>query len=380
MRSARNGCEKSNIFLKSKETLMTRVFNFSAGPSALPEDVLKQAQAEMLDWRGTGMSVMEMSHRGKEFMTIAEELKSDLIELMNIPANYKILFLQGGATGQFSYIPQNILRDNTKACYINTGAWSTKAIKTAKNYCDVVITATSEGSKFTRIPDVSNWVIDKEAGYLHYTSNETIHGVEFQEIPDSQGLPLVCDMSSNILSRPVDVSRYGIIYAGSQKNMGPSGVTVVIVRDDLIGEVDKKVPEIFDYAKQAKNDSMLNTPATYNWYLVGLVLKWLKAQGGIEAIEKHNIAQADRLYKAIDNSDLYFNPVNENCRSRMNIPFVLEDETQDKDFLAQAAENGLIALKGHRSVGGMRASIYNAMPDAGVDALIDFMAEFERTC
>ncbi len=358
---------------------MARVFNFSAGPSALPEEVLKQAQAEMLDWRGTGMSVMEMSHRGKEFMTIAEELKADLIELMGIPDNYKVLFLQGGATGQFSFIPQNILRGKTKACYVNTGAWSTKAIKAAKNYCDVVIAATGEDSKFTGIPEASEWNIDTGAGYLHYTSNETIHGVEFHDVPDAKGLPLVCDMSSNILSRPVDVSRYGIIYAGSQKNMGPSGVTVVIVRDDLIGEADKNLPEVFDYAKQAKNDSMLNTPATYNWYMVGLVLKWLKGLGGLGQVEKHNIAQAQKLYRAIEASGLYSNPVKENCRSRMNIPFVLEDDSLDKAFLAQAAENGLVALKGHRSVGGMRASIYNAMTDAGVDALIDFMAEFERT-
>ncbi len=358
---------------------MTRVFNFSAGPSALPDDVLKQAQAEMLDWRGTGMSVMEMSHRGKEFMALYQELKADLIELLAIPDNYKVLFLQGGATGQFSFIPQNILRDKTKACYVNTGAWSTKAIKSAKNYCDVILSATGEASNFTDIPNVSDWTLDQDAAYLHYTSNETIHGVEFQEIPDTQGIPLVCDMSSNILSRPVDVSRYGIIYAGTQKNMGPSGVTVVIVRDDLIGEVDPKLPEVFDYAKQAKNDSMLNTPATYNWYLVGLMLKWVKAQGGLVAMEQHNIAKANRLYAAIDNSSLYSNPVANAYRSRMNIPFVLKDDALNAAFLSGALEKGLLALKGHRAVGGMRASIYNAMSDAGVDALIDFMAEFEKT-
>ncbi len=358
---------------------MSRIFNFSAGPSVIPEAVLTQAQAELLDWHSTGMSVMEMSHRGKEFMSIAEELKTDLIELLAIPYNYKVLFLQGGATGQFSFIPQNILRGKTKACYVNTGAWSTKAIKAAKNYCEVIISASSESSNFTNIPKINNWVLDQDAAYLHYTSNETIQGVEFQDIPDTQGIPLVCDMSSNILSRSVDVSRYGIIYAGTQKNMGPSGVVVVIVRDDLLGAVDKSLPDIFDYSKQNKNDSMLNTPATYNWYLVGLVMKWLKAQGGIQAIEKQNIAQANKLYQAIETSDLYSNPVDNAYRSRMNIPFVLKDSTLDKAFLTGADKNGLIGLKGHRLVGGMRASIYNAMTDAGVDALLEFMVEFEKT-
>lgn len=357
---------------------MARVFNFSAGPSALPEVVLKQAQAELLDWQGTGMSVMEMSHRGKQFMSIAEEFTADLIELLAIPNNYKVLFLQGGATGQFSFIPQNILQGKTKACYVNTGTWSTKAIQAAKNYCQVIISASSESSKFTDIPQMNTWVLDPKAAYLHYTSNETIHGVEFQQIPDIQKIPLVCDMSSNILSRSVDVSRYGIIYAGTQKNMGPSGVTVVIVRDDLLGAVDKKLPDVFDYTQQAKNDSMLNTPASYNWYLVGLVMKWLKAQGGIAAIETRNIAQAAKLYQAIDNSSLYSNPVNHAYRSRMNIPFVLKEPALDKHFLAAAEKNALFGLKGHRLVGGMRASIYNAMTDAGINALIDFMVEFEK--
>jgi phosphoserine aminotransferase len=358
---------------------MSRVFNFSAGPSMLPESVLQQAQAEMLDWQGSGMSVMEMSHRGAEFMSIAEQMKQDLIELMAIPANYKVLFLQGGATGQFSFIPQNILRGKTKACYVNTGAWSTKAIQDAGAYCDVIVSATSESSKFTTIPAIAEWAIDQDAAYLHYTSNETIHGVEFQETPDSQGLPLVSDMSSNILSRPLDVSRYGIIYAGSQKNMGPAGVTVVIVRDDLCGDVMKGLPDAFNYAVQAKNDSMLNTPASYSWYLVGLVLQWLKQQGGVAAIEQHNIAKAARLYTAVDNSTLYSNPVEVAYRSRMNVPFVLSDAGLDKAFLAGAEKAGLTSLKGHRSVGGMRASIYNAMPDAAITALIDYMAEFERT-
>ncbi|MGZ4977325.1 MAG: 3-phosphoserine/phosphohydroxythreonine transaminase [Methylobacter sp.] len=356
---------------------MSRVYNFSAGPSAFPESVLLQAQQEMLEWRDSGMSVMEMSHRGKHFSIIAEELESDLRALLAIPDNYKVLFLQGGASAQFSLIPQNILGGKTKACYLNTGAWSEKAIKDAGAYCDVVVSASSESTKFTTIPE--SWAIDSQAAYLHYTSNETIHGVEFQSCPDSKGLPLVSDMSSNILSRKIDVSQYGLIYAGTQKNIGPAGVTVVIVRDDLIGHAPKTVPPVFNYAEQAKNQSMLNTPATYSWYLAGLVLKWLKEQGGVESIEQRNIAKAAKLYQAIDQSSLYSNPVEVVSRSRMNVPFILADENLDKPFLAAAEANGLFELKGHRSVGGMRASIYNAMTEAGVLALIDFMAEFERT-
>lgn len=358
---------------------MSRVYNFSAGPSAFPESVLRQAQQEILEWRDSGMSVMEMSHRGKHFSIIAEELESDLRELMAIPENYKVLFLQGGASAQFSLVPQNILNGKAKACYLKTGAWSEKAIKDAGAYCDVVVSGSSEDTKFTTIPDAASWTLDSQAAYLHYTSNETIHGVEFQSCPDSKGLPLVSDMSSNILSRKIDVSQYGLIYAGTQKNMGPAGVTVVIVRDDLIGHAPKTVPPVFNYAEQAKNQSMLNTPATYSWYLCGLVLKWLKEQGGVEAIEQRNIAKAAKLYQAIDRSALYSNPVEAASRSRMNVPFILADESLDKPFLAAAEANGLFELKGHRSVGGMRASIYNAMPEAGVQALIDFMAEFERT-
>lgn len=358
---------------------MARVYNFSAGPSTLPEQVLKQAQAEMLEWQGSGMSVMEMSHRGKFFSAIAEQLESDLRELLAIPQNYKVLFLQGGASAQFSLIPQNILNGKTKACYLNTGAWSEKAIQDAKAYCEVLVSASAETSKFTHIPDSATWHIDRDAAYLHYTANETIHGVEFQNIPDAHGLTLVSDMSSNILSRPVDISKFGIIYAGTQKNMGPAGVTVVIVRDDLIGFAAKGTPSVFDYAQQAKNGSMLNTPATYSWYLVGLVLQWLKAQGGVIAIEQRNIAKANNLYGVIDQSTLYRNPVEVSVRSRMNVPFILADEALDKPFLAAAEANGLFELKGHRSVGGMRASIYNAMPQAGVDALCEFLKEFERS-
>ncbi|MBT9098975.1 3-phosphoserine/phosphohydroxythreonine transaminase [Methylovulum psychrotolerans] len=358
---------------------MSRVYNFSAGPSTLPESVLLQAQQELLEWRGSGMSVMEMSHRGKHFAIIAEELESDLRSLLAIPDNYKVLFLQGGASAQFSLIPQNLLNGKTKACYIKTGAWSEKAVSDAQNYCEVVLTASSEAEHYSHVPEPATWLIDSDAAYLHYTSNETIHGVEFPDIPDSKGLPLVSDMSSNILSRPVDISQFGLIYAGTQKNMGPSGVTIVIVRDDLIGHAPKTTPSVFNYAEQAKNQSMLNTPATYNWYLVGLVLKWLQAQGGVAAIEQRNIAKAAKLYQAIDQSALYHNPVAIPYRSRMNVPFILADDGLDKAFISAAEAQGLYELKGHRSVGGMRASIYNAMPDAGVEALIAFMAEFERS-
>ena len=358
---------------------MTRKYNFSAGPAMLPQAVLEQAQAAMLDWNGSGMSVMEMSHRGAEYMSIAAEAEADLREIMAIPENYKVLFLQGGATGQFAFIPQNILKGKDKACYVNTGAWSGKAVKEAQKYCNVIVSANSEASNFTDIPTYSDWNVDEQAAYLHYTDNETIHGVEFNDVPEFGDIPLVCDMSSNILSRSIDVSKFGIIYAGSQKNMGPAGVTVVIVRDDLVGHADKNIPSVFDYAQQAKNDSMLNTPATYNWYLVGLVLKWVKESGGIAAMQKRNQLKSDNLYQAIEQSSLYSNPVAKEFRSRMNVPFVLANADLDKAFLSLAAENGLSSLKGHRSVGGMRASIYNAMPEEGVTALIDFMKEFERT-
>ena len=358
---------------------MSKVYNFSAGPSVFPKSVLEQAKEELLDWQGSGMSVMEMSHRGKHFSIIAEELESDLRSLMAVPDNYKVLFLQGGASAQFSLVPQNILNGKTKACYVQTGAWSEKAVSDAKNYCDVLVSASSEDSHYTTIPDESDWVIDPHAAYLHYTSNETIHGVEFQKAPDANGLTLISDMSSNILSRKIDVGQHGLIYAGTQKNMGPAGVTVVIVRDDLIGNASKTTPAVFDYAEQAKSQSMLNTPATYSWYLVGLVLKWLKAQGGVEAMEQLNIAKAAKLYQAIDQSSLYSNPVAAPYRSRMNVPFNLQDTSLDQQFLIAAEANGLFELRGHRLVGGMRASIYNAMPEAGVLTLIDFMAEFERT-
>lgn len=358
---------------------MSRVYNFSAGPAAVPLEVLQQAQSEMLDWNGSGMSVMEMSHRGKEFMSIAEKAEADVRELMNIPANYKVLFLQGGATTQFSMVPMNLLQGKNKACYVNTGAWSKKAIKEAKIHCDVQLSASSEDANFTTIPAIDSWDIDSDAAYLHYTSNETIGGVEFQDVPDVGGLDLVADMSSNILSRAVDVSKFAVIYAGAQKNMGPSGIALTIVRDDLIGHVKAGSPSMMDYKNHADAGSMFNTPATYSWYLMGLVFEWIKSKGGVAAIEAQNIRKAKKLYEAIDASSFYANPVEISSRSRMNIPFTLANSDLEAAFLADAKAAGLVTLKGHRSVGGMRASVYNAMPEEGIDALISMMAEFERT-
>lgn len=357
---------------------MTRLFNFSAGPATMPEPVLERARDEMLDWQGAGMSVLEMSHRGVDFISIAEQAEADVRELMNIPNNYQVLFLQGGATGQFSMVPMNLLRGKTSACYVNTGAWSKKAISEAKIHCDVKLSASSEADKFTTIPSIDDWNVDQDAAYLHYTSNETIGGVEFQDVPDVGDMTLVSDMSSNILSREIDVSKFGVIYAGGQKNMGPSGIALAIVRDDLMGDVVKGTPSIFDYKKNADAGSMLNTPPTYSWYLMGLVFDWLKSQGGIRAIEQRNIRQSSKIYTAIDNSSFYSNPVEVSSRSRMNVPFTLANSELDGQFLAEAKSLGLVTLKGHRSVGGMRASIYNAMPEEGVDTLVSFMAEFER--
>jgi len=358
---------------------MSRVFNFSAGPAAVPVEVLKKAQDEMLEWQGSGMSVMEMSHRGKEFISIAEKAEADVRELMNIPDNYKVLFLQGGATTQFSMVPMNLLRGKEKTCYVNTGAWSKKAIKEAKIHSNVQVSATAEDTGFTSIPAIDSWDIDQNAAYLHYTSNETIGGVEFQSIPDVGDMDLVADMSSNILSRAIDVSKFGVIYAGGQKNMGPSGIALTIVREDLIGYAKEGSPSMMDYKNHADAGSMLNTPATYSWYLMGLVFEWLKEQGGVAAIEARNIRKAEKLYNVIDASDFYANPVELTSRSRMNIPFTLANPELDALFLSEAKAAGLETLKGHRSVGGMRASIYNAMPEAGVDALISMMSEFERT-
>ena len=357
---------------------MTRVYNFSAGPAMMPEAVLSRAREEMLDWQGSGMSVMEMSHRGKEFMSIASKAESDLRELLGIPTGYKVLFLQGGASAQFAMVPMNLLRGKGKADYINTGQWSKKAIAEARRYCEVNIAATAEAGKFTSIPARDTWQTDPDAAYLHYTPNETIGGVEFHWIPETGGVPLVADMSSTLLSRPLDVSRYGVIYAGAQKNIGPAGLTVVIVREDLMGEVLPGAPTLFDYQVMADNGSMYNTPPTYSWYLAGLVFEWLKGQGGLQAMAEINRRKAGKLYDLIDASDFYQNPVDPQCRSWMNVPFTLADADLDATFLEQAKAAGLLTLKGHRSVGGMRASIYNAMPEEGVDALVSFMKDFEQ--
>jgi phosphoserine aminotransferase len=353
-------------------------YNFSAGPAVLPKEVLEQAREELVDWHGCGMSVMEMSHRGKQFMSIAEQAEADLRALMKIPDNYKVLFLQGGASSQFAMVPINLLRGKTSADYVWTGAWGKKAIAEAKRYCSVNVVASSEADGFNSVPAPTGWQLDKDAAYVHYTPNETIGGVEFHWIPDVGDVPLVADMSSTILSGPVDVSRYGVVYAGAQKNIGPAGLTVVIVREDLIGQPLAGQPLMFDYAIHADNDSMYNTPPTYAWYLAGLVFQWLKGKGGLEAIAVINHRKARLLYDTIDESDFYSNPVDPDCRSWMNVPFTLADPALDAAFLEGAGKAGLVALKGHRSVGGMRASIYNAMPEAGVQALVDFMLDFEK--
>jgi len=357
---------------------MSRVYNFSAGPAMLPQEVIETAASELTDWHGSGMSVMEMSHRGKEFMSIAEKAEADLREIMSIPDNYKVLFLQGGASSQFSMVPMNLLRGRKTADYINTGTWSKKAIAEAKRFCEVKVAATSEAGNFTTITPESEWALNPDAAYVHYTPNETIQGVEFHTIPDAGTVPLVADMSSTILSRPFDVSKYGCIYAGSQKNIGPAGLTIIIVRDDLMGEELPGTPTMFSYATHAKAGSMYNTPPTYSWYIAGLVFEWIRKKGGLKAMAEINKRKADKLYAAIDKSSFYSNPVDPVCRSWMNVPFILANPDLDGTFLEKARTEGLVTLKGHRSVGGMRASIYNAMPEDGVDALISFMQAFEK--
>ncbi|MBK6676110.1 MAG: 3-phosphoserine/phosphohydroxythreonine transaminase [Rhodocyclaceae bacterium] len=355
---------------------MARVFNFSAGPAALPEEVLKQAADEMVDWQGSGQSVMEMSHRGKEFIAIAQAAEADLRELMGIPANYKVLFLQGGASLQFEMIPINLLRGKAVADYVHTGEWAKKAIKAAKTFCNVNVVASAEDKSFTYAPAQADWKLTKDAAYVHYTANETIGGVEFNWVPNTGDVPLVCDMSSNILSRPVDVAKYGLVYAGAQKNIGPAGLTIVIVRDDLVGKAVPTPPAMLNYQTHVDAESMYNTPPTYAIYIAGLVFQWLKRNGGIAAMEQKNIDKANLLYGYLDNSDFYRNPVARPDRSRMNVPFTLKDAGLDDEFLKGAKARGMVQLKGHRSVGGMRASIYNAMPVEGVKALVDYMQEF----
>ncbi len=357
---------------------MNTVYNFSAGPAVLPRPVLERAQAELLNWHGSGMSVMEMSHRGKEFISIAEQAEADLRRLMQIPDNYKVLFLQGGAHTQFAMIPLNLAAGGQAVDYVDTGDWSLKAINEARKLAKVNVVTSSKDSCYTTIPAIEQWRFDPDAAYLHYTTNETIRGVEFNYLPESGDVPLVADMSSDILSRPLDISRFGLIYAGAQKNIGPAGLTLVIVRDDLIGKASAATPSMLNYQLYADYDSMYNTPPTYAWYLAGLVFQWLLEQGGLAAIAQKNQRKANKLYAAIDASDFYHNPVDPSCRSWMNVPFTSPDPALDKLFLAETAAAGLLGLKGHRLVGGMRASIYNAMSEAGVDALIDFMQDFEQ--
>jgi phosphoserine aminotransferase len=356
---------------------MTRVFNFSAGPAALPESVLRQAAAEMLDWHGSGMSVMEMSHRGPEFTDIAHEAETLLRELLAAPANYKLLFMQGGAIAENAIVPMNMLRGHAGADYIDTGEWSKRSIKEAKKYGRVNVAASAAAGGYTHIPARETWALDPNAAYVHICSNETIGGVEYHFTPDVGSVPLVADMSSSILSRPVDVSKYGLIYGGAQKNIGPAGLTLVIVREDLLGQALPCTPSAFDYKVVADNGSMYNTPPTYAIYIAGLVFNWLKAQGGLPAIEAHNRRKAALLYDFLDNSAFYRAPVARDCRSLMNVPFKLADDRLDGSFLDGAAARGMVQLKGHRLAGGMRASIYNAMPLEGVQALVAYMKEFE---
>lgn len=355
---------------------VSRVFNFSAGPAMIPTEVLSQAQNELLDWHGCGMSVMEISHRGADYTEVAQGIEADLRDLLAIPANYKVLFMQGGASSQFSMVPMNLLGQSKQADYADTGIWSAKAIKEAERYTQVNVCASSKASNYKSVPPMSDWQISKDSAYVHITPNETIGGLEFYDLPETGDIPIVADMSSTILSRPIDVNRYGLIYAGAQKNIGPAGLTLVIVREDLLDRALDICPSMYSYRKTADQHSMLNTPPTFTWYLSGLVFQWIKRQGGLDHFADVNARKAEKLYQAIDQSDFYQNDIEHSFRSWMNIPFTLKRNELDKLFLEQAAEAGLTNLKGHRSAGGMRASIYNAMPEAGVDALVDFMGEF----
>ena len=356
---------------------MTRVFNFSAGPAVLPETVLRQAAAEMLDWHGSGMSVMEMSHRGKEFIAIHAEAEALLRELLAIPPNYKVLFMQGGAIGENAIVPMNLLRGKNSIDFIDTGEWSKKSIKEAKKYANVKVAASAAATGYDRVPARAEWKLDADAAYVHICSNETIGGVEYHFTPEVGAVPLVADMSSDILSRPVEVAKYGLIYAGAQKNIGPAGLTIVIVREDLLGQALAVTPSAFDFKTVADNDSMYNTPPTYAIYIAGLVFQWIKALGGLTAMAERNRTKAALLYEYLDASRLFTSPVQRDCRSLMNVPFKLRDEALDGAFLKGAEAAGLLQLKGHRSVGGMRASIYNAMPIEGVQALVAYMKQFE---
>ena len=357
---------------------MSRVYNFSAGPAAIPDAVLERVREDIPDWSGTGTSIMEISHRSREFIALAEQAEQDLRDLLAIPGDYAVLFPQGGATMQFAMVPLNLAREGQTVDYVQTGSWSKKAIGEAGKYCSVNVVADSSDKNFTYVPAEENWQRSDEAAYLHYCANETIAGVEFPFIPDAGETPLVSDMSSTILSRPLDVSRFAVIYAGAQKNIGPAGVTLVIVRKDLLGKARSVTPSLLDYAVYAESNSMSNTPSVFAWYVASLVFEYLKKQGGLPAIAEVNERKAKKLYAAIDASDFYNNPVATECRSWMNVPFTLQDDSLDQKFLQESLAAGLANLKGHRSVGGMRASIYNAVPEEGVDALIGFMHEFER--
>ena len=357
---------------------MTRGYNFSAGPAALPEEVLIQAREEMLEWGGARASVMEISHRGREFMALAEESEQDLRELMAIPSNYRVLFLQGGATQHFAQIPMNFARPDQAADYVVTGAWGEKAVREAKPYVQARVSTSSLDSHYTRIPLRDEWSLDPNAAYVHYTPNETIHGVEFQDVPEVGEVPLIADMSSDILSRPLDVSRFGLIYAGAQKNIGASGLVILIIRDDLLERCPNTIAKIFNYAEHAANHSLFNTPNTFGWYLSSLVFKWLKTQGGLAAMGERNRIKAELLYSAIDNSGFYTNPVSANARSWMNVPFFLPKDELNPLFLEEADANHLLGLKGHKLLGGMRASIYNAVSMSAVEVLVDFMRDFAR--
>ncbi len=357
---------------------MSRAYNFSAGPAALPEPVLRQAQAELPEWDGVNASVMEISHRGKAFMAMAAQAEQDLRDLLAVPSGYKVLFLQGGATQQFPLIPLNFARRDQSADYVLTGDWSEKAAREAKSLVHVRVAASSESTRYDRVPPRAGWDLDPKSAYVHITPNETIRGVEFHQVPDVGDVPLIGDVSSTILSRPLDVARYAMLYAGAQKNIGPSGLVVVIVRDELLQRCPGDLPKIFSYAEHAAQDSLLNTPNTWGWYLAGLVFKWLKAEGGVAAMAERNRAKATLLYDYIDGSGWYTNPVQREARSWMNVPFSLPDDRLDAAFLAESEAAGLLALKGHRLLGGMRASIYNAMPLAGVEALVAFMRDFAR--
>jgi phosphoserine aminotransferase len=355
----------------------SRVYNFSAGPAALPLEVLEQISNDIPDWQGTGMSVMEVSHRGAEFIELAARSEANLRDLLSIPGDYSVLFPQGGATLQMAMVPMNLAHTGVAADYVVTGSWGKKAAEEATKFCNANVVASSSDENFTYIPDEHDWRRSADAAYLHYTPNETIAGVEFHFVPGGE-VPLVADMSSTILSRPIEVSRFGVIYAGAQKNIGPAGLTLVIVRNELLERAPNNLAHLMTWRSYAESDSMTNTPSTFAWYVADLVFQWLKQQGGLSGIAIVNERKASKLYAAIDGSDFYSNPVRTDCRSWMNVPFILADAKLDKKFLEQSKAAGLTNLKGHRSVGGMRASIYNAVPEEAVDTLIEFMIEFER--